>query len=80
MEAIEKITVSCFVLGMALLLLWFFPCTLAGDWMYRIHAKWFDVTEHEVAVIHYSGLMFTKILVFLFLLLPYIACKTSGRR
>lgn len=65
---------------MALLLLWFFLCVLAGDQIYMIHAKWFDLTKHEVAVIHYSGMMFTKILVFLFFLLPYIACKMPGKR
>jgi hypothetical protein len=30
-------------------------------------------------VIHYCGLMFTKICIFLFFLLPYIACKLCVR-
>lgn len=79
METAAKITVRCFVLGMALLLLWFFLCVLAGDQIYEIHAKWFDLTRHEVEVIHYSGLMFTKIVVFLFFLFPYIACKMAEK-
>lgn len=80
METVAKITIRCFVLGMALLLLWFFLCVLAGNQIYEIHAEWFDLTKHEVAVIHYTGMMFTKILVFLFFLFPYIACRMSGNR
>jgi len=48
--------------------------------MYEIHSEWFDLSKHELAVIHYSGLMFAKVCVFLFFLIPYIACKLCTKK
>jgi hypothetical protein len=79
METIEKITIRCFVIGMVFILVWFFMC-LTGDWVYEIHSKWFELSKHEFAVAHYCGLMFAKICIFLFFLVPYIACKLCGKR
>jgi hypothetical protein len=79
MEMLEKITIRCFVLGMALLLIWFL-CCITGDWMYEIHSRLFRLSKREVENIHYCGLMFTKICVFLFFLIPYIACKWAGKK
>ena len=31
METMEKVTIRCFVLGMAFVLLWF-VCCMSGDW------------------------------------------------
>jgi hypothetical protein len=78
METIEKITIRCFVLGIVFVMIWFLFC-VSGDWVYEIHSKWFELSKHEFAVIHYSGLMFAKVCVFLFFLLPYIACKSCGK-
>lgn len=80
METVAKITIRCFVLGMALLLIWFFMYALAAEWMYGIHSKWFDLTEHEFAAIHYSGMMLMKVFCFLFFLFPYIACRLCWKK
>jgi len=37
METIEKLTIRCFVLGIAFVLIWFL-CCVSGDWMYQIHS------------------------------------------
>ena len=80
MDKFEKITIRCFVIGMVFMLIWFFICIAAGDCMYRIHSKWFALSKHEFVVIHYCGLMFMKICIFLFFLVPYIACKLCGKK
>ncbi|NQT01527.1 MAG: hypothetical protein HQ580_05865 [Planctomycetes bacterium] len=79
METIEKITIRCFFIGMAFVLIWFLFC-ITGDWMYQIHSKLFDVSKEQLALVHYCGLMFTKVCVFLFFLIPYIACKWAGKK
>ncbi len=79
METVAKITIRCFVLGMALLMIWFVMYTMAADSMYGIHSKWFTVTIHDFAVMHYCGMMFVKVVCFLFFLFPYIACKWCGK-
>ncbi len=78
METIEKITIRCFVIGMALIFIWFLLCVVKGDWMYKTHANWFKLYDYHIKLIHYCGLMFTKICVFVFFLIPYIACKWAG--
>jgi len=80
LEAVAGVCLWCFVLGMLFLLIWFFMSVAAGNWMYGIHSKWFALSKHEFAVAHYCGLMLTKICIFLFFLVPYIACKLSGKR
>jgi len=79
METIEKITIRCFFIGLAFVLIWFLFC-VSGDWMYEIHSKWFELSKHELALINYSGLMFAKVCVFLFFLIPYIACKLCTKK
>jgi len=79
METVAKITIRCFVLGMALLMLWFFLYATADDRMYEFHSRWFDLTKHEFALMHYCGMMILKVLCFMFFLFPYIACKLSGK-
>jgi len=80
MEMFEKITIRCFFLGMAFVFIWFLLCVATGNAMYELHADWFGMSTHEVKIIHYCGLMFTKICVFVFFLIPYIACKWAGKK
>ena len=79
MDTVAKIAIRCFLLGMALLLLWFFLYAAADDQMYEFHLRWFELTKHEFAVMHYCGMMFLKVLCFLLFLFPYIACKCCGK-
>jgi hypothetical protein len=74
LEAVAGVCIRCFVIGMVFLLIWFFMC-LSCDWVYEIHSKWFALSIDEFAVVHYCGLMFAKICIFLFFLFPYIALK-----
>ena len=80
METIEKLTIRCFIIGLVFMLFWFFMYLAAGNWMYEIHSKWFELSKHEFAVVHYCGLAFMKICIFLFFLVPYIACKWAGKK
>ena len=80
MESIEKITIRCFFLGMALVFIWFLLCVATGNAMYELHADWFGISIIQLKIIHYYGLMFTKICVFVFFLIPYIGCKWAGKK
>ena len=80
MDTLEKIMIRCFIIGMVFMLIWLFICLIADDWMYGIHSSWFALSKHEFVVVHYCGLMFTKICVFLFFLVPYIACKVCRKK
>ena len=68
----------CTVINMAMLLLWSVMLTVAGDWIYRFHGKWFHMSREAFNAIHYSGILLFKIAIFLFNLVPYIALVIVG--
>jgi len=73
LDAIRDALLWCFVINMGLLLLWFLFLTLAHDWVYRMHSKWFNVSVEKFDAIHYAGISFFKIIIFAFNLVPYLA-------
>ncbi len=74
LEAIAKVLLRGAVLGFLLLLIWFALYMIAPGMMYT-QAKWFGLTAHEVDLIHYCGIAFTKICVLLFFVFPYISIR-----
>ena len=79
-DTLAKILLRCFVLGYVLLLLWFVVYLFAGDLIYGIGSKLFDLTPHEVDIINYCGMAVVKCVVFLFFLFPYIAIRLVLRK
>jgi len=63
----------CTILNFALLVLSSLICVCAGDWVYRIHSKWFSISRETFNVVIYSFIALYKLLVFVFILIPYIA-------
>lgn len=60
-------------LNYALLLFWAGMFLLARDWMYRLHGRWFTLSEETFDAIHYGGMGLYKIGIFLFNLMPLLA-------
>ena len=77
-EMIRSALAWCAVINMVLLLWWLLFFVLAHDWMYRIHSKWFDISVDKFDAIHYAGMAFLKIGIFLFSLTPYLALRIIG--
>ena len=74
-EIIRDVLAWCTVINYALLLLWFLVFSLAHDWLYRVHGKWFTVSVENFDAIHYAGMAFFKLCIFLFSLTPYLALR-----
>ena len=72
-DAIRQALLWCLVINMGILLWWFLFFTLAHNFVYRIHSKWFKISVEKFDAIHYAGMAFFKILIFVFNLAPYIA-------
>ena len=68
----------CSIINMGLLLWWFFAITVLHDWVYKIHSKWFKLSPETFDAIHYSGIAFFKIVVFVFNIVPYFALRIVG--
>ena len=74
-DTLAKILARCTVIGFLLLLFWFGAVTLAGDLVYSVHGAMFDLTPHELNVIHYCGMGLTKLVVGFFFLIPWVAIR-----
>jgi len=68
----------CIVINMALLILWFLFFSLAHDWMYRVHSRWYKLSIGVFDTIHYSGMALFKIGILLLNLAPYLALRIVG--
>jgi hypothetical protein len=77
-EIIREILAWCSVINLGLLLFWVLWLKLAHDLVYRIHGKWFKLSTERFDEIHYQGMLFFKILIFLFNITPYLALRIVG--
>ena len=72
-EMLRSILGWCTVINIGILLWWFLFFSLAHDWVYKLHTKWFKLSVEKFDAIHYCAVAFFKLSVFLFNLVPYIA-------
>ena len=72
-EAIRAFFGWCAVINGAFLLLAFLFCTQAGDWVYKMHSKWFPITREAFTLTMYCFIGGMKILVIMLNLVPYLA-------
>ena len=77
-ETVRSFLGWCSIINMGLLLWWFLFITLAHDWTYRFHGKWLNLSVAKFDAIHYAGITFFKISIFLFNLVPYFALRIVG--
>ena len=77
-EIIRDILGWCSVINIGLLIWWLLVITLAHDWIYQFHGKWFKLSVERFDTIHYAGMAFFKICIFLFNIVPYIALRIVG--
>jgi len=77
-EIICEFLAWCSVINVGLLLFWVLWFTLAHDFVYRIHGKWLKLSVERFDAIHYAGMTFFKICIFLLSIVPYIALRIVG--
>jgi hypothetical protein len=74
-EIIRDVLAWCAVLNIGMLLWWLLFFTLAHDWTYRFHRKWFNLSVDTFDAIHYGGMGLFKLGIFLFNLVPYLVLR-----
>lgn len=65
----------CTAINFGLLLWWFLLITLGHDWTWRLHSRWFRLSVERFDAIHYAGMAYFKLTVFVFNLVPYLALR-----
>jgi hypothetical protein len=74
-EVITKVLAWCTTINLALLLLWYLLFSMAHDWLYRFHGKWYKLSLEKYDAVNYGGIAFYKILFLVFNLIPYLALR-----
>jgi len=69
----------CTIVNYAVLLLWFIVFMLAHDWMFKLHGRWFHLTQVQFDGLHYAGMSVYKIGILLLNLVPFIALQIVSR-
>ena len=77
-ETMRAVLGWCSIINMGLLLWWSFAIMVLHDWVYKIHSKWFKLSVDRFNEIHYAGIAFFKILIFVFNIVPYFALRIVG--
>lgn len=77
-ETIRAALGWCAIINMGLLLWWFFAIAILHDWVYKWHSKWFKLSREKFDEIHYAGIAFFKIAIFVFNIVPYFALRIVG--
>ena len=78
MELAVKFLAWCLIINYGLLVFWFIAVVIAKPMIFKMHNRWFDISEEQFNSANYIAFGVYKILVFLFCLVPYIALKLLG--
>jgi len=74
-ELITAMLGWCTLINFGLLIWWFLFAAIAHDWTYRLHTKWFKISQERFDAIHYSLMGIFKMGVIVFNLVPYLALR-----
>jgi len=80
LDALAMIILRCLILGVLLLFIWLGCFLLAGDLLYRVNGPLFGLSQHEMNLMHFYGIVFVKCLVLLFFLFPYVAIRLTLKK
>jgi hypothetical protein len=68
----------CTIINGALLIVSALLCAFAGDWVYRMQSRWFNVSREAFNTVIYSFIGLYKIIFIVFNLIPFLALSIVG--
>ena len=72
-STLQHVLIWSLVVNYVVLLAWFAALTLAHDWVYRLHTRWFRMSRETFDAIHYGGMAVYKIGTLLLNVAPLVA-------
>ena len=72
-DTIKALLLYSLAINYAILMIWFAAFSLAHDWMYRLHRRWFRLSPETFDALHYAGMAFYKIGIIMFNIAPLVA-------
>ena len=77
-DILREALLWCSIINIGFFLWWFLFFALAHDLVYRLHSRWFNLPVDKFDTIHYAGMAFYKLCIFVFNLVPYFALRIVG--
>jgi len=74
-QTLSSFFMWCTILNACLLVFSFLMLAYAGDFVYRMHGKWFPMPQERFNGVVYSFIGLYKILLIVFNLVPWIALE-----
>jgi hypothetical protein len=65
----------CLVINLAILLYWFLAIVFAHDLVFKTHSLWFTISEESFDAINYTMMIYYKLAVMFFNLVPYLVLR-----
>ena len=62
----------CTIINAGILIFSFLVCATAGDWIYRMHTKWFPISRETFNLAIYSFIGAMKLFVIFLNVVPYV--------
>ena len=78
-DLLREVLGWCILINTGLLAWWLLFFSLAHDWTYRFHGRWFSLTPEQFDDTHYRGMTFYKIGIFLLNIVPWLALHIVTR-
>ena len=78
-SSVRDLLLWCLVINYVILLWWFGAFVFAHGWMYRLHSRWFRISEEHFDAIHYAAMAVYKNGILLFNLAPFVALLLLSR-
>lgn len=73
LDKLHELLGLCALINIGVLFFWFLMLAFLKDFVYKVHTRWFEISKESFNTIHYAGLMFFKLIVFIFNIIPWIA-------
>lgn len=77
-QTLTKFFMWCTILNLGLLVISFLMLAFAGDFVYRMHSKWFSMPKERFNVVIYSFIGFFKVIIIVFNVVPWVALSIVG--
>ena len=74
-DVLAKVLIRCVLFGFLLTTLMFAMFILGSETIYRLHGEWFNLSKDQLNVIFYCFIGTTKLIVWLFFLIPWLAIR-----
>jgi hypothetical protein len=72
-DAIKELLLYCLAVNYSILIIWFGVFSLAHDYMYRLHSRWFRLSAETFDALHYASMAFYKIAIIMLNIAPLVA-------